>query len=179
MKKLLKCKKGFSLIEVILAITVLGVVAVPLFATFGTSFAIMSKRQQSIENSSVIRLAKENVVDSLKGGITSGIESFSDLNGDSVVDSGDIVYWDKVSSGWKDSMGIVSNTADNLKIIDTDGNYDKRYSLRIFYDQAYTDANFGTSGYEELKKFTIVIRNKQNNKVVKSFNIVVDLDEAN
>lgn len=66
MKKLTRNKKGFTLIEVILSVTLLAIVMVPLMTLFSSTVIISNKVKAQIELDSVVRTIFENVNDAVK-----------------------------------------------------------------------------------------------------------------
>jgi len=66
MIKILKSKKGMTLIEVILALAILGIISIPLIAVFSNSIFITQLTKRQIEINAVIQIAKGEVTQSVK-----------------------------------------------------------------------------------------------------------------
>jgi prepilin-type N-terminal cleavage/methylation domain-containing protein len=66
MRRLHKNNKGFSLIEVIVALTILGIATVPIAATFINAMHTAKLGEEQLEVCTIIRIVKENVADAVK-----------------------------------------------------------------------------------------------------------------
>jgi prepilin-type N-terminal cleavage/methylation domain-containing protein len=66
--KLLKSKKGMTLLETILALAVLGIISAPLLTVFTNAAVIVKKTNDRLEINAVTRIIKENVTNSVKYG---------------------------------------------------------------------------------------------------------------
>lgn len=174
--KNIKKRKGMTLIEVVVAMTILTIISVPLLTTISMVFKVTAKKKISIEENAIIRIAKENTVEMIKGGTAKRIESYKDRNGDSIVDDNDSVYWISGTPGnWNIPEDSNQNKVENLKIRGSEGNYYERYKMNIIYDNSYSDTKL-----PNIRKFKIEIftRNPSNvseqGKNIKSFNVFVD-----
>ena len=79
MRKLLRNKKGFTIVELIISITILAIITVPLMAAFG-NVAMMNKlTKDQMEINAVAKQVQQEVINSVKkGGIV------KDINGNDV-----------------------------------------------------------------------------------------------
>jgi prepilin-type N-terminal cleavage/methylation domain-containing protein len=167
MKKFIKKEKGMTLIEVILAVTILAIAAVPLFASFNTTFVIINKKQKVMDENVIIRLVKENSVDCIKD--SKLIQSYNDINSDTTIDTNDSILWQNDSSTWNYPDISDVNTVKNLIVKDSSDKVYPEYEFSVSYDSSYGDSNF-----PNVKKFIISIYYRDDSSLVKSFNIFVN-----
>ncbi|MEN8906972.1 MAG: type II secretion system protein [Clostridiales bacterium] len=162
-------KKGMTLIEVILAITILAIASLPLFASFNNTFLIINKKQKKMDNSAVIRLAKENSVDCIKE--AKAIQSYNDVNSDSIKDINDTVLWQNDTNSWTYPDIVDTNTVSDLMLKDSNDKIYDKYKYSIKYDSTYSDSNF-----PNVKKFKIGVYNFSDSKLIKAFNIFINTE---
>lgn len=137
----LKSKKGFSLVEMILSITLLAMVTIPVTMGFASISAINMKTRKQIEVNSISRTVQQIVIESVKNG-----HEIETTTGGTV----------KLNT-------LVDGT--NLKIINSSGEEDNKY----IFDAKNPISSSGTVEY------TISIKEKKDNKVIKNFKLIIDI----
>lgn len=137
----LKSKKGFSLVEMILSITLLAMVTIPVTMGFASISAINMKTRKQIEINSVARTVQQLVIESVKNGY--------ELK--------------KTTGGVVKLNSLVDGT--DLKVISSSGEENKKY----IFDAKNPISSSGTVEY------TISIKEKKDNKVLKNFKLIIDI----
>ncbi len=122
----MKSKKGMTLIEVILAVAILGVVTFPLMVSFMNTLALSKKIDQENEVNAVTRIVKEMVSESIiQNNYELELKDPSDPH-DSKKSIRDFIS-DTISS-------TGTSTSDNISIIDSAGNLNDKYFFTVSYD---------------------------------------------
>ena len=174
--KSLRSKKGMTLVEMIVAMSIFAIISVPMLTTVSLMFKVMAKKKVSIEDNAVIRIVKENVVDAIKDGSAKSIASYKDRNADAVIDDNDNVYWKAGNPGsWNMPEDAKINRVENLKVVDKDGKVYEMYKFNIEYESSYSDSKFPNVRKFKIEIFTRYPNNaSQQGKNIKNFNVFVD-----
>jgi|LSQX01.3.fsa_nt_gb prepilin-type N-terminal cleavage/methylation domain-containing protein len=123
MKRFIKNDKGMTLIEVILAVAILGVVTFPLMVSFMNTLALSKKIDQENEVNAITRIVKEKVAESIiqenyllkfKDPALDGL-SIRTFIGDSIFIGGTV-------------------TSDDFSIVDSAGSTNDKYFFSVTYD---------------------------------------------
>lgn len=153
LKNKLSSNKGMTLIEVVVSITILGIVVVPLLSVFSTSMTLASKRSNQIEINSITRLIKDNVMVAIKNN-----RKIKFYNDDGTIGEGFL----KESSGF--------NNYQNVVIEGKDGNV---YTDKFKFDITH-QPKFSSNAYQlSIAEYLVVIK-KMDNKEINRFVIVID-----
>ncbi len=137
-KIIVKNKKGMTMVEVVISLTVIGIISIPLFAAFMSSAALMKKTHEQMEINAVTRVVKENVTVSVKYGGGNKIPSYE-------IDE----YGDEIEVVLK---GL--SEAKNLKVVD---------SMRRVYDKYKFDVkrekNFGEIiNFPDTSEYIVILK---------------------
>lgn len=76
----LKDKKGMTLVEVIISITLLGVILLPIMMLFNGSILMANKIKGDIDTDAVVQTIKQVIIDSVKSNPVKGIPKKTDIN---------------------------------------------------------------------------------------------------
>lgn len=147
MIKKFKSRKGFSLVEMILSITLLAMVTIPVTAGFASISVINMKTKKQIEINSAARIVQQMVIESVKNGMgltrTNGVTVYLKQGGS---------YYDQ----------------SNIKVVSSSNVEDKKY----IFDARYTTLSSGLSA--GMTQYDITLKSKKNNSKVKVFKIIID-----
>ncbi len=127
-----KNNKGSSLIEVLVSITILGIISLPLTTSFLNSAILIRMTGERQELNSVMRTIKENVIASVKYGAGNTIPSYG---------GGDVVLKDDINGS-------------DLKIVNEIGEISKRFKF-----DAVRDKDFGEiHGFSDTCEYLITVK---------------------
>ena len=130
--KLLKKNSGISLVEVIVALTVLGILSVPISMAYINTMKLTRLSDSQIQLNSITRIVSQNVSGAIKGG---------DIHGNTGVELTD----------GTDYFGDATNPRENLRVFDHNG---KEY-VNYQFDAVYRGI---VDGREKLRAYTVILK---------------------
>ena len=137
-RKLSENQKGVSLVEVIVALTVLGLISVPISMTFLNSTFTAKLTKEQIELTAITRMVKENVAESVKRGC-------------------DVFGAGNESKKVRDISASSINDLYDVKIEDRDGNQYPNFMFDV--ERSSPDP------YPDVYRFLVTIKERNNNGV--------------
>ena len=137
-RKLSENQKGVSLVEVIVALTVLGLISVPISMTFLNSTFTAKLTKEQIELTAITRMVKENVAESVKRGC-------------------DVFGAGNESKKVRDISASSINDLYDVKIEDRDGNQYANFMFDV--ERSSPDP------YPDVYRFLVTIKERNNNGV--------------
>lgn len=147
-------KKGTTLMEVILSLAVLGIISVPLFATFLSSAAIIKKTGEQLEINAATKIIKENVVASVKYGGGNTITSYeTDEFGNEI----EVVLKD-------------CTEAKNLKVVDSMGKIYDKYKFDVKREKDYGEI----LNYPDTCEYLVTLKRISNNQVIQKVRVDIN-----
>lgn len=160
MIKMLKSKKGMSIIEVILALTVLSIVSIPLMTSFGNSIKLTKHIDKEIDINAISRVAIERVTEAL----VKGNPLPDEQNSGAEIKLRELIS-DTDASALLDSELAESN---KIGIIDSYGNLIPDYYVVVSYCKDFFDPVY------KIRYVLIEIKNANNDSNVNQIKIAVD-----
>ncbi len=167
MKRLLKNSRGMSLVEVMIAITVLALLAVPLMISFMNTQVIARKVDKQTEISAITRTVKQIVSDGLIDNqpmIDVDDTVLVDINGDSNPDT----FQDFVSYAVTQAAPVTSN---ELQIMET-GRLNSKYKYKI---TCGSGADYYDPAISGVYNVVITIMEKDSGKIANKLKIAVSI----
>jgi prepilin-type N-terminal cleavage/methylation domain-containing protein len=171
MKRLLRNKKGMSLLEVMIAITVLGLLTMPIMISFMNTQRYAKKIDKETEISSITRTVKQLVVDGLVKN-----EPLVDKDGNSI----DIYVSDTIDDKFRDFIKYCRSAANKDTLIESvelmiysGGSQNTKYSYKLAYH--HNEFYDGTQ-YPNVYNVLIKIIERDSGSVVNQIKIAVKVD---
>lgn len=168
MKRLLKSEKGMSLLEVIIAVAILGVLAIPIMTTFLNTQIYAKKVDRQTEVNAITRTVKQIVLD---GMLSKDIMIDKDGNPVNQFDS-DILHPDTFVSLIQYSKD--NGEAETPFLQFTDG-WPPVENTKYTYKIRYKHSDFYNPDYLEVYNFEITIYDKGSSQVVNKIKIAINL----
>jgi prepilin-type N-terminal cleavage/methylation domain-containing protein len=166
--KKFKNRKGLTLVEAIVAMTVLGMLSTVVLVMFTNSMVAVKLANDRIEINALTRVIKENVVTSVKNGVGNTLISF-----------------DKDSSNHEYVIDLKSvpnligtpNIIKNFKIIDEKGIINTRYmfdAVRVVDFIPASDPGYSTADSPNTCEYLITIKKIFDNSVVQKLRLDIN-----
>lgn len=151
-KKILKCKKGTSLVEVIVALAILGIISTVATMSFVSSMQTSNKSKEQIELNAVIDTITENVTNAVKCPDSSILGN----PGKKLVISGGASY-------------SLTTNCGALQVMDGSGNFNNSYQFDI--EQAFGEPTSITQ--DTVLKYLITLK-KQDGTELRKFRLEIN-----
>lgn len=180
MRGLIKNKRGMSLVEVMIALAVLGLLVVPIMMAFMNTQIYARKIDKQNEVNAITRTVTQNVMENFKRNemIKAINDTGIDLDGDGTEDKYLVVDID--GDGIDDKFSNIIKkakdegkeiTVDNIAIFEN-SEPSTKYKYSITYDQSYDD----TKNYPDVYNFLITVKD-YSDRVHSSLKIAVNIDD--
>ena len=168
MLKVIKSCKGISLVEAIVAMTVLAMLSTVVMMMFMNSMVTVKMTNDRIEINAVTRIIKENVINSVKNGVGNTLISFDK-------DSANHEYVIELKS--MPNMAGTANVVNNFKIIDGKNIINPRYkfnAVRVVDFIPVSDPGYAAEDFPNTCEYLITIKKIFDNSVVQKFRLYIN-----
>ncbi|WP_027621283.1 type II secretion system protein [Acetivibrio clariflavus] len=185
MKRLLRSEKGLTFIEVLIALSIMGLLSVPIMMMFMNAQMYARKVDKQTEINAVTRTVKELVLEGLNkdAPLSSLTGEIIDIDGEDAEDGEDSEAdeGEEVSDGFKSIIryAIKSNTTVTtpyLKIEDSIEDSGNKISDKYTYTVTYDPAKYYDSNYKGVYNVLIKIYEKESKNKVNELKVSVYID---
>lgn len=162
-----------SLLEVMIALAVLGLLSVPIMTAFMNTQIYAKKVDKQTEISAITRTVKQIVSD----GILNGVDELTQFNGAPVNIFGGAPndkFIDFLNYAKSDTSGVDIQTP-FLQIKDSDLSVNSKYKYKIIYNHNSTEYYDGTQ-YPNVYNFKIEIYDAKNDQLLNKIKVAVKFD---
>lgn len=171
MKRLLKNIKGMSLLEVMIALAVLGLLSVPIMTAFMNTQIYARKVDKQTEVSAITRTVKQIVCD----GIINAVDEMIMVNNSNVqqfVGPGHNDTFRDFLNYAIDNPGLVQTPY--LQIKENGTSVNSKYKYKISYD--HSDVQYYDAQYPNVFNLKIEIFDAKNDQLLNKIKVTVKLD---
>lgn len=168
MLKILKNRKGITLVEAIVAMMVLGMLSTVVLMIFTNAMMEVKLANDRIEINAVTRIVKENIVNSVKAGVGNTLISYDKdaANHEYIIDL-------------KTTPNIAGtpNVIKNFKIIDGKNNINTRYkfdTVRVIDFVQASDPEYAGMDFPNICEYLVTIRKISDNRIVQKLRLDIN-----